>query len=102
MIFLASWPIGIAVGISGDNPALRDSLIAKLPGPVWLMVPAILAAALGVWWIVLGALCLLATRAVRVTFAPFAEWFERRHARRLVYAGTLLAIVAALVLARSV
>jgi len=100
LIFLAAWPIGIAAGISGDNPALREWVIARLPGPAWLMVPAILTAALCVWWVLLGVLCLLATRAVTVVFAPFAEWFERRHARRIVYAGILLAIVAGLVLTR--
>jgi len=98
VIALAAWPLGIAVGVSSDNPDLLQWFIAKMPEPVWLTVSLIGAAALGIWWAMIGALGMLAARLVRIVFAPFAEWFERRHATRVMYAGMLLAIVAGLTL----
>src|SRR5262249_26554631 len=96
---LAVFPIPAVAGPLSDQPAFREWFIATLPGlnlgPFWILAPSLAAAALGLWWLILGALLLWFTPAVQITFWPFADWFERRHARRVLYAGLLTVVAAA-------
>ena len=92
-LVVLGWPLfPIVAGM--EDPAVRRQLGVLLPPPLWATVPAIAGFALGVWWTVLGLLLARFTAAVHVTFRPFADTFERRHARRLALAGLVLLILA--------
>jgi hypothetical protein len=48
---------------------------------------------LGLWWIVIGMILIRATRSVHLVFWPLADWFEPRHAKRLMLTGLVLFVV---------
>jgi hypothetical protein len=53
---------------------------------------------LGVWWFALGIVLRRFHRTVKVTFSPFADWFDRGHGVRLALIGVLLAAASLVVL----
>jgi hypothetical protein len=57
----------------------------------WGVRPAILALAMGGWWVALGVVVLRLQPRVRTAFHPFANWFGRRHAMCIVWTGVVLA-----------
>jgi hypothetical protein len=74
---------------------IRAEAVGWFPDPFWatLLFVGVVA---GAWWISLGLALTQWHGAVRATFRPFADWFERRHAVRLAYVGLgLLALASA-------
>lgn len=69
------------------DPTIRADAIGWLPDPFWVTLPLLVGVVAGAWWVSLGLALTRWHRAVRVTFRPFASWFERRHGVRLAYVG---------------
>lgn len=94
--FLA-WPAPLAVAAADTVPVIRDVMAqVNVPFPPAALVAA---AALGLWWTVLGLVLMVWTRLIGIVFYPFGGWFTRRHAGRLAMAGVLVMGVAALLIA---
>ncbi len=92
---LLLWPLELTVGAIVETPAIRDWVARVIPGPWWASTPAIGALALGLWWTCLGLIVRRVPGAVRATFRPLADEFERRHATRVALAGVVLAVAGA-------
>jgi hypothetical protein len=93
-VVLLAWPLPVAIDAVSGVTQIRDRVAGLLPEPFWL-APTAAVLTLGVWWACLGLLLGRFTSLVRVTFWPFADWFERRHARRVALAGLLLVVLGA-------
>ena len=76
------------------DPALRAYLLGWLPDPSWRAAAAAIALAAGSSWLVLGLVSARFSTAVRWVFWPFADWFERRHGRRIATVGFITAAAA--------
>jgi len=87
------WPFG-AFAELGTLAAQRLGAVSsnRFPPAVAL---AVAFAALGGYWIILGAIAAIGERVVRFLFHPFADAFRRRHAWWLSGAGAVLAVSAA-------
>lgn len=96
---LLAWPLPLAGGAMTDDPAVRERMAAAFSGDVWLSARAGAVTLLGLWWTLLGLLCAGFPWAVRATFFPFADWFERRHGVRLAIGGFVVFLLAGSVLA---
>ncbi len=97
-VFLAGilvGPVLVPLVLLSEDRAAQAAVIGWLGTPAWPSLAAMFLLAVGVWWIVLGLAAGRFSSAVRAIFAPFAGWFERRHARRLALAGVLLFLTAA-------
>ena len=81
------------------GPAAREFLQAWLPDPFPLAAALLAALVAGAWWLVLGLALARCTRAVRWTFWPFAEGFERRHGIRIAVVGLVVAAASGAALA---
>ena len=81
------------------GPAAREFLQAWLPDPFPLAAALLAALVAGAWWLVLGLALAGCTRAVRWTFWPFAEGFERRHGIRIAVVGLVVAAASGAALA---
>jgi hypothetical protein len=69
------------------DPTVRGEASGWFPEPFWASMLVLGGAVAGAWWMSLGLALIRWHRAVPATFRPFADWFERRHAVRLAYAG---------------
>ncbi len=96
---LVVWPLDRTVNALNSTPAISEWIVRSTPAPLWALVPSIGALALGLWWICLGLILRRYPVAVRAMVRPFADWFERRHAARIVLGGLLLAAAAGSILA---
>jgi hypothetical protein len=80
------------------DPSVRADAQRWFPQPFWASLATIIALVAGIWWTLLGLLLARFTRIVRIVFSPFADWFERRHAIRLLRVGLITAAFATLCL----
>lgn len=94
---LLAWPLPMTA-VMVEAPVYRDRVLAAFAGPLWLIASSLVLTVLGVWWIVLGLLLGRFNAAVRATFLPFADSFDRRHGWRIALTGLLLVLVSAGVL----
>jgi hypothetical protein len=100
-IGLVIWPAPLL--IAGLEPVWhRRAELAPLVDPVWITFPGVVTFGVGLWWIVIGMILSRATQTVQLVFWPFADWFEPRHAKRLMVAGVVLFLVGAIALAIAV
>ena len=89
-------PPGILVPLAFEPdvaPAVRDLLFGWLPEPFWLGFVLLGMLVAGTWWLGLGLALARFRRAVRWTFWPFADWFERWHGMRIAMIGLIIAAV---------
>jgi hypothetical protein len=93
-VVLVAWPLLLGPSAIVENSQVRDQLARAFSGPLVIVASAVIALALGLWWIVMGAIASVFTAGLRAAFWPLADWLERRHATRLAIAGLLVAIVA--------
>jgi hypothetical protein len=99
VLFYAALAILLIVGpvasvVVGLEELIADGRLATfVPWPAWMVAPAVVVLALGIWWVILGLLLGRMRGIVHVVFWPFADWFDRRHARRLSLIGLLLALI---------
>jgi hypothetical protein len=96
---LMLWPLAPTVGAINSTPAMREWVMASSSGPLWVTVSSVGALAVGLWWMCLGLVLRRYPAAVRATFRPAGDWFERRHATRIALGGLLLAGAAGSMLA---
>jgi hypothetical protein len=89
---LLAWPLPLVTRGLTDVPAL-EYRVAGIPGPFGVVVPALVAVALGAWWAVLGLFSRRFTKVIRDMFYPMAEGFTRAHATWIAAGGFLLIIV---------
>lgn len=94
---LIGWPLPLVAGASEGLVRGRLPLSAVVE-PLWLTIPGLLLAALGLWWVVLGLISARITRVVHAVFHPFAGWFEKRHAQRLAIVGFVMFAIGATLL----
>ena len=73
------------------DPSVRGDAERWFPQPFWVSLPIAIAFVAGLWWAVLGLLLARFTGMVRMLFSPFADWFERRHAIRVLRVGLVTA-----------
>ena len=92
-VVLLGWPVPPTILGVTDTPIITEAVARTIPGPVWFGATLVTLLTLGVWWVILGSLARRFTEAVRITFLPFAEWFTRRHATRLIVVGAILAVL---------
>lgn len=91
-------PVGVLAAPISESPAAVARLASWLPAPFWAAASLLALTGLGIWWVLLGALLVRGVGLVRATFSPFGDWFERRHATRLLWAGLVVAAVPGLAL----
>jgi len=100
-ILLLVGPVApVVVGL--EEVMVDGRLAAVVPWPTWIVAPVIVVLALGIWWVILGLGLGRLRRIVHLVFWPFADWFDRRHARRLSLAGLILALASGAVLISAV
>jgi hypothetical protein len=99
MVPLMLWPLAPTVGAINSTPAISEWVMAASSEPLWATVSSIGALAVGLWWMCLGLIVHRYPAAVRATFRPLGDWFERRHATRIALGGLLLAGAAGSILA---
>jgi HAAS domain-containing protein len=93
--------LGLLAAILLAPPAMletpiRAEAVGWFPDPFWATLPLLVGVVAGAWWVSLGLALTRWHGAVRATFRPFADWFERRHGVRLAYVGLgLLALASA-------
>jgi hypothetical protein len=86
------WPLAPAGALAHDLMRhYRHDPFLQLPVPDPLVEPVLyvytFAAALAVWWVILGAVLWVVPRLVSSLFRPFADGFGRRQAGTLVLTG---------------
>jgi hypothetical protein len=73
---------------------LRDRHpLAAVADPIWVTGPGLFLAGYGLWWLLAAMVLHRFPQAVRLVFYPFANWFEPRHARRLMMLGVALFVI---------
>lgn len=98
LVVLFAWPLTAVNDVMENSPAIRTRLIDFAPGVSWLVFPLAAGLTIGLWWTLIGLLLARFRSAVHVIFWPFAGWFERRHATRVVLVGLLLALASGAIL----
>jgi hypothetical protein len=83
------WPALITFFAATDVPAVEDYLARRTTNPL-LTALCLSGIAIGLWWTALGLVFRMRVHAVRAIFFPFADWFERRHATRIMVLGLLV------------
>jgi hypothetical protein len=99
---LVGWPVPPLIALCGEVLWRNRGELALLIEPFWITFPAIVLFGLGLWWVVIGLVLTRAVRPVRLVFWPFADWFEARHARRLMLAGLTLFLIGGTALALTI
>ncbi len=95
---LAAWPLPLVAGALTDEPALRGRVAQIFSGSPQLAATSVAGAAFGAWLALLGVVLRRFPSVVQVTFSPFADWFDRRHALRLAFVGLFALAVSAVLL----
>jgi hypothetical protein len=99
LIALVGGPALLAAVFMSNDPLLPSRLTGWFGEPFWLGALCSIGALLGSWWMLIGLLLRTFPRGVHATFRPFADWFERRHATRVSFAGGTLFAISGTVLA---
>ena len=95
-------PPGVLVPLAFEPdvaPAVRGLLFGWLPEPFWLGFVLLGLLVAGTWWLGLGLALARFRTAVRWTFWPFADWFDRRHGTRIAMVGLIIAAASGAALA---
>lgn len=92
---LLSWPLGILVPLAEEfESSIRASNVRFADDlDYWIMATSFIIAVLGLWWIILGGLLLKWWSLLQLLFKPFAGWFNRKWALRLLLIGLALTIL---------
>lgn len=100
VVFMIIWPIGPVVIMAEETTRNTTHLnqflhsISRHPSPqfytFWISAGL---AAVGLWWIILGAFCCIRPRLVRAIFRPFADGFKRKWAAVIIVVGIMLVVL---------
>jgi hypothetical protein len=96
---LLLWPLALAIGAMTDFPEIVEWVADAIQGPTRAVEPFLGAVVLGLWWTCLGLILRRVPGAIRTTFRPFADEFDRRHAARMAVGGILFIAAAGAALA---
>lgn len=95
---LLLWPFAPIAGALSDMP-IEEWAVRSTPEWSWAIAPVSAALALGLWWACLGLILRRVPAALRETFRPFANAFDRRHGTWLAVVGSLVAAAAGAIFA---
>lgn len=87
IVALAGGPVLLTAIFVADDPVFRTRLTGWFGEPASIGILCSIGVLLGIWWMVLGLLLGQFPRGVHAVFRPFADWFERGHAVRVVLLG---------------
>lgn len=98
LLIILLWPVGPAmVFVKGQilHQQICSADVCYHCGPGARIVDYIYfsSVAIGLWWTILGALCYVWPRAVRILFGLFADRFTRKHAVWLMVIGIFVAVL---------
>jgi hypothetical protein len=87
LVALVGGPVLLTTVFVADDPTLPSRLTRWFGEPAWIGALCSIGVLLGIWWMLLGLLLGRSPRRIHAAFRPFADWFERRHAMRLLLVG---------------
>ena len=96
LLVLLTWPLVFApLADEYEHTMMESSSRFNDEGDYWIVAASVIAAGLGLWWCILGAMVLKPRKLLRVTFNPFAEKIRSKWAVRLLLIGLALLILSA-------